>query len=353
MKRPSSNALRRSAAHWDRQAQAGWKLSTGIYWTDLPAVRRRLNQKASGDPDVDWLQYVVTRYLAGSTPLNRVVSLGCGEGTLERKLADMGVFRRCDGYDIAKLNLQRAVDAATARQISGLFYHQADLNELHLPPASAQAVFAESALHHVANLEGLLTQVRDGLTPGGWLFVNEYVGPSRFQFPNRQLELMNAALRLLPERCRVCIRPTANADRQNAESMGTTFARIVAALRGGQMLGAIRRRLERAVGRARGAQPLKSNVRRPDPRQLAISDPSEAVRSAEIMQLLPRYLTVVEVKPLGGGLLHFLLDDIAGNLLRDVPGNASLLDALFHVEDALMEAGELASDFAMVVARKA
>jgi hypothetical protein len=77
------------------------------------------------------------------------------------------------------------------------------------------------------------------------------------------------------------------------------------------------------------------------------------VRSAEIMGLLPAYFEVAEVRPLGGALLHFLLDDIAGNFDPDKPQDLALLNMLFALEDALMDAGELSSDFATAALRKA
>jgi hypothetical protein len=78
-------------------------------------------------------------------------------------------------------------------------------------------------------------------------------------------------------------------------------------------------------------------------------DPSEAVRSVEILPLLQRYFELVEFKPLGGSILQFLLADIAGNF-QDETGQR-LLKMLFVIEDALLASGDLQSDFAYVVAR--
>jgi hypothetical protein len=70
------------------------------------------------------------------------------------------------------------------------------------------------------------------------------------------------------------------------------------------------------------------------------------------LELLPNYLRIVEVRPLGGALLHFLLDDIAGNFNPERREDSRLLEMLFEVEDALTEAGILKNDFAVIVARK-
>lgn len=73
------------------------------------------------------------------------------------------------------------------------------------------------------------------------------------------------------------------------------------------------------------------------------------MRSAEIVPLLERYFEIVEFKPLGGTLLQLLLTDIAGNFRS--PEGERLLTMLFEIEDALLETGDLQSDFAYIVAR--
>ncbi|MGC8835056.1 MAG: class I SAM-dependent methyltransferase, partial [Armatimonadota bacterium] len=302
-KQPNHHQLERTAAYWDRATLRNWKGGTGLYWTDLEPVRRRLRLKASGDPNVDWYEYIVRRFLGSSTPLERIASLGCGEGILERRLNEMGVFKHCDAFDISSAALERACAEARARGMTNISYRTADLNTLTLPSCFYQAVFAESSLHHVYNLEGLFAQIQGALVPGGWLFANEYVGPSRFQFPDEQLRAMNAVLQLLPDRYKVSLRAAnPNLDRPS-ETAGTLLLRLWMRLRHGGLVGAVRRRLFRLFSAAAGKRILKNEVRRPDPFQLQISDPSEAVRSREILDVLSNYLRIVEVRPLGGALL--------------------------------------------------
>jgi hypothetical protein len=53
----------------------------------------------------------------------------------------------------------------------------------------------------------------------------------------------------------------------------------------------------------------------------------------------------------GGTILQFLLQGISGNFRTDDPGSLIVLDMLFRIEDALIAAGDLGSDLALVVAR--
>ena len=85
--------------------------------------------------------------------------------------------------------------------------------------------------------------------------------------------------------------------------------------------------------------------------EVAKVDPSEAIRSEEILDVVLRYFEVVEKRDLGGTLLQFLLSGIAGNFRADDPRSLRILEMLFTIEDALMEVGDLESDFVVVVAR--
>ena len=60
-------------------------------------VRARLNQKISGQPGVDWISHTLRRHLSGRLPLARCLSLGCGEGELERRLARENAFDEAMG----------------------------------------------------------------------------------------------------------------------------------------------------------------------------------------------------------------------------------------------------------------
>ena len=78
-------------------------------------------------------------------------------------------------------------------------------------------------------------------------------------------------------------------------------------------------------------------------------DPSEAIRSSELLLLLSQYFQVIEVKGYGGTLLHLLLEDIAGNFGEDQNHH---LERLFDLEDEMIDSGVLEDDFATIIAQK-
>jgi SAM-dependent methyltransferase len=277
------------------------------HWLQHPRVQTRINAKITGEFPGDRFQYFLDRYMKDRLPVQLALTLGCGAGELERGLSKYHFARTHDGLDLSDHAVQLAQDAAAREGLSVLQYRVAELNTLQLDASTYDVVFGISAIHHVRKLEHLFEQVRNALTPGGYFFVDEYIGPTQFQWTEPQLRIMNEQLRKLPEE------------------------------------------LKRSM-----SEPgvFKTEVVRKSLEYMNAADPSEAVRSGDIVKLLTGYFNVVEFKGYGGSLLHELLYDIAGNFNERNPGSLERLDELFALEDELLANGTLSHDFAVIVARR-
>jgi hypothetical protein len=98
--------------------------------------------------------------------------------------------------------------------------------------------------------------VRSGqaLKPGGYFFLDEFIGPSRFQWTDVQLDSMNDGLDRLPKE--------------------------------------LRRRIS-------DRKKFKERVVRETVQEVIASDPSEAIRSSEIVPLLGQQFEILETKGFG------------------------------------------------------
>lgn len=103
--------------------------------------------------------------LLAPRPGERILDLGCGDGALTKKLADMGVL--VVGVDASR-------EQIAAAQRLGLDARVGDAENLHLPPAF-DAVFSNAALHWMKNPDAVIAGVRRALKPGG-RFVAEMGG---------------------------------------------------------------------------------------------------------------------------------------------------------------------------------
>ena len=141
----------------------------------------------------------------------------------------------------------------------------------------------------------------------GLFVLDEYIGPSRFQSSPLVTEIINRILVLLPKKYRY------NLFAKDGSSM-------------------------------EGYTPQSISW-------FEENDPSEAVRSAEIVDTLRMYFDVVEYKPYGGGLLHMLLSGIAGNFDADDSNDVCILGLLCLLDEYLERAGAIRSDMAAILCR--
>jgi SAM-dependent methyltransferase len=306
------NRLRRSEERgslvgeiWSAKLASPVAFSPATFWLAVPEVQERFNRKASRGAG-HWINYCVDKFLGDRVPVERMLSVGCGAGDLERHLAELGAFQHCDAWDLAADGVRRAQDAARAAGFP-IAYAVRDISREPPAPAIYDAVWFNSSLHHVERLEEVCASVARALKPGGLLFLNEYIGPSVFAFPERQRQAIRAAFELIPARLR--------------RSCASATPDVLVA-------------------------PLV-----PTPAEVRAADPSEAVRSADIPRVLERDFEQLERNDAGGTLLQFVLNGIAGNFRSDDPESMRVLAMLLAIEDTLMDVQDLQSDFAIIVAR--
>ncbi|PYS11028.1 MAG: hypothetical protein DMG15_19100 [Acidobacteria bacterium] len=158
-------------------------------------------------------------------------------------------------------------------------------------------------------LEHPLVQERINLKVSGTARLNrldEFIGPSRFQWTDAQIQTMNEQLQQLPKHLRRLISDQSK---------------------------------------------FKERIVRKTVAYMAAADPSEAVRSLEIVPLLAQYFRILEVKGYGGAILHELLYDIAGNFCEEHTGSLDYLRRLFETEDQLTASQKIRDDFPVIIVR--
>ena len=277
-----------------------------LSWSGIPQVHLNHNFLITGSRDIYWVDWLRDRFFPGGDA-GDTLSLGCGAGHLDRIFKDRGFsFRSFTGIDISTAAVDRARLLATAAALApAVRYTVADLNLLELPPRSFDFIYFSQSLHHIEALEHVLEQCRRALRPDGLLLVNEFVGPSRFQWTARQIEMANQALARLPAELRRDL------------------------LNGG----------------------VKTAIERPTVRQMVRHDPSEAVRSAEIEPLVKHSFDVQGEWNWGGTVNHLVFQNIAGNFVHQNPDHAALVESLIDHENGLIREGLLPSDFKVFVAK--
>src|SRR5262249_7147185 len=191
-------------SHWNRLASERFVQDLErISWTGIPQVHSNHNYLITGDPDAYWVDWLRDRYFPDGFA-GDALSLGCGAGHLDRILKGRGFkFRSLTGIDISPRAVERAQEFADQIGLApSVRYLAEDLNHYELPARGFDFVYFFQSLHHIEALEHVLQQCQQALRPGGILLVNEFVGPSRFQWTRRQVEMANVLTALIPKELR-------------------------------------------------------------------------------------------------------------------------------------------------------
>jgi len=301
----TDEGLETAGKHWGERAREQVALNKPNSWAECPVVNQEyICPLISGQAHVGWLEYVARKYYPSPVPI--ALSLGCGGGGLERHGLQLQIAERFDGFDVSEDALQIAKEEALeSGQLESINYSVANLNKLKFAEDSYDAVFASQSVHHIEALEHYMQQVGRCLKPGGYFIINEFVGPNQFQWTDIQLQHCQRLLGEIPEAYRQMIREPG----------------------------------------------VKHSVERPTIEFMNGYDPTEAIRSADIITELEKQFEIVERRDFGGTLLHLVLDNIAGNLSDSNEGK-QILRNLFAEEQRLIASGEINSDFTLLVARK-
>ena len=330
-----------------------------------PAVRRHIYRALTGaepPPTLDrgWFErWAVETLLADRAPVEECLSLCCGFGEVERLLYRSGAFIHCAAVDIAPDAVAKARESAITEGLEeSIDYRVGDLDAIELAPESVDLVWSNGALHHLSNLEHVLEQAHRALRPGGVLIANEYVGAPHQQLSHRHRELVNAAVHVLPPRLRSRSESTFVPTPLQGPRLRTRLFQAAFARLDEDRLSGMARRLYgpywRAAERLRRRRFRFGKVWDVNPWYYRHIDPSEGVRADEIVGLVGREFADIEVRPYHGSLLHYALDDRFFERYDDTSERDRLvLDALADLERRLIDAGELANDHAVIVARKA
>ena len=260
----------RAGEFWDRELTSPIH-TTG--WMEDLRVRHRINAMIGGSErlwPIEWLERE-----AGHRTFERALSIGCGTGALERQLIERGIAKSVDAFDgsLASLHVARkTADASGTGDRIRYFAH--DFNRPALPRDRYDLVLFHQSLHHVGKLERLFRQVLHALKRDGYLYLDEFIGPSRLEWDPRKLAPYDAMYSTIPE-----------------------DLRLVETL----------------------------------PMPVQPDDPSEAIRSAEIFEQLTIGFRIESMRAYGGNLLSVIYPFIAWQRAPD-----ELVERLIAEEDKLL-----------------
>ena len=260
------------------------------YWNELDAVNEHLQQRATGEPLTDWIGHLAAWH---GRPFAKALVLNCGNGWVERALVDRGVVAEAVGVDIAPDLLAEAAAAAGARPLR---YQQLDVNAAAFPETGYDLVVNHAAGHHISHIDRVFRALAALLGPDGVFVSWDYVGPHRNQYPGDMWEAAHAVNLELPDE-------------------------------------------------------LRSPMHYPLLEEMLRGDPTEAIHSELVLDVMRRYFTIEHERALGGGIAYLVLTHNPAVLDRPQEETAPWVAQVLAHDAAFTDAAPERTLFAYVIAR--
>lgn len=282
---------------WDRKFRA--KGGGRAHWWESPLIVRHINRRVCGR-NVPGLSHglieLVKDTFPSRLPLGRLISVGCGTGSKEIGLLQHGIAQEALLYEYSGVSVEQGRDlAAQAGLADRMDFRLGDaLQEVPESPGF-DVVYWNNALHHMLDVDRALAWSRALLNPGGLLLMDDYVGPSRFQWTDEMLEIATGVRRDLPGRC-------------------LAHPRIP-------------------------LLKLPRKVKRPTVEEMIRLDPSEAADSGRILEVLPRHFPGAKVILTGGVVYHLALTNVLRNLEEEDARDRAILERLLEEDDRCTDRG--------------
>ena len=272
-------------------------------WWDSPVIVEECQRLITGNPKMDIYEFL-KKHLP-PRPLHKGLSICSGSGEFERGLLDNDLCKTIDAYEIAEERVKEGIRLAKEQNYD-LRFHMEDVNKASFGNDCYDICFCWSALHHIDRLEGVCDNISRGLRDKGIVVAQEYIGPSQFQWSDKQIEIINRILPLFPEHFR------------NSSRTGEVINR----------------------------------VQRPTVKSMNENDPSEAIRSQDILPVLKHYFNINTIRYFGGSVYHLLFNEIMGNFDHNDQKDVTLIRLVLLLERILIEEGILDNDYALMIGQK-
>lgn len=284
-----------------------------------PEVANYVNRLVSGmdlNEGGHWANYAAAKFIrpmvgrSGSCkPGLSMISIGCGSGHIEESLI------RQFGWPVSRFvgldydaELRRVAKARFSGMDVNSDFKFLDFNNPTYADEQFDIVFTCHAIHHATDLERLLPFINGLLKTDGLIVGIDFFGPTRFQVEYEIKQIIRELDCILPPELKRDLREDIPVARD------VCFATIA---------------------------------------EVKSADISESVRSSDLRTLLFSQFPVLEIKPMGGTLLRWLLQYRAGNFDHTNHTHCAIAGLLTYIEQTMIESRRIRSDDLFFVLGKA
>jgi SAM-dependent methyltransferase len=288
-------------AIWDKKSTAARNATTrsGNWWA-CPRVYAHIGKKIGGS----FAEFIHAE--TGGRKFKRAISVGCGAGTKELQLVKAGIVERFDLYELSKERVEMGrAKARTLGLSDAMNFHVGDAFEACKDAGVYDCVHWNNSLHHMLDTAAAIEWSHHVLADDGAFVMDDFVGPSRFQWSEFNLRVASEVRAALPNRL---------------------------------------------LQRGADLTPLHKTVFRKTIKQMLAMDPSEAADSSNILPSLRRVFPLARIVLTGGAIYHLALAGVYAQLNTDNEDDRAILDIALQMDDLMSNLGE--THYAVAVAFK-
>jgi SAM-dependent methyltransferase len=196
----TSDILLKAAEHWARNTQPSARPGVRNWWQS-PQIWRHINGLLGAENDAGQHSgFAALLSKAAGRPMTRALSVGCGTGAKEMRLIRAGLVEHFDLYEITEPRIEMGMAEAQRLGVADrVTWHRADAFS-DCRRTDYDLVHWNNALHHMLDTDAAVAWSIERLKSGGIFGMDDFVGPSRFQWSDDDLGHAATFRRALPPR---------------------------------------------------------------------------------------------------------------------------------------------------------
>lgn len=296
--------------HWSAISKTHNSQNLKLRWWQSQHIIKHINKLVSGTAVNGFSQGLTNKLLkafGGAIPVKKGISVGCGNGQKEINLIRQGVVEHFDLFELSEARILQGEELARRYNISEkVSFNCGNAFEKIRGKDLYDFVYWNNSLHHMIDSFQAIKWSQRILKEKGIFCLDDFIGASRFQWSDKQLEI--------------------------ATKVRTVF-----------------RETEYLKDPQKSEVFLPIQLKRPNREKMIDVDPSEAADSERILEAVNLYFPDAEIIKTGGVIYHLALSNMINNF-EEEGKDKLLLDLLMLIDELCIQLDE--THYAVVLAFK-
>jgi SAM-dependent methyltransferase len=180
------------------------KKKSALSWWHFPFFIKHINKRICGIPYETMSEGLLHRLkekYSNKIPFRNGISIGCGNASKEIFLLRNNIVSNFQCYELSENRIISAKKNAITHNVENRikFINKSPIDETDFIE-EFDFFHWNNSLHHMLDTEKAIKFSYERLTKGGIFYMDDYVGPTRFQWSAEMLDIANKVREILPDK---------------------------------------------------------------------------------------------------------------------------------------------------------